>query len=586
MADDITQVIADTRVDAQALQEYVNTTSPSGMVKRRLAPPIHPIQYWENYFKTLASTGTTTQLQNVEIDVNREVADKYTPKNMLFVGDSLTEPHTDAAYTTPRDTYARVMSDVIASTSGGYKELSYISLSTQNSKDLKGQVSISRGGLTDMWGASDHKWNQTPFNYSPDGHGFWTDSSSTTDYIYINTVGNIAATKLRLFYLKQPNGGQVQFGYSTTVSSSRLLVDTSATEYGIGIAEIDNPNLSERIIISSNEAGKKLAFYGLQFIDEKSTAGIISNNWSRSGAMLQEHNQLKAMPSYYANINPDTVFLNIGTNDALIDTSRISAAQFRAEMVLWMDRLRAVCPNARVYIVEPNRSSIYGTDAAGDGEGLLLKDYTQVRKDIASTYDNTVYVDVPKIAGDYNYFVTSDFMADALHPNAFGKYHIARKIMQFMSLDSAPLTQYKTNVKAPQSAFTLTPRSGSQLIAETYVPIAKYGLSVAGTNAYFDIKVSASLSGKMWVGNLKFYAIKTVEAGNKILDIRGAVSSTDFKFDAISSTSGIELTAVKAIDGTIEIQVKMVGSGTPATANEWTLTGTAEAAVPNFLVEL
>lgn len=585
MADDTVQVIQDARVDARTLSTYINTTNQSAMVTRRLAPPIHPIQYWENYFQTLADTGTTTQLQNVEIDVNRETADKYTPKNILFVGDSLTEPHTDAAYTTPRDTYAQIISDVVASTSGGYKELSYISLSTQNSKDLKSQVSITRIGFTDMWGASDHKWNQTPFNYSPDGHGFWSDSTSTTDYIYVNTVGNIAATKLRLFYLKQPNGGKVQFGYSTTAAANRLLVDTSSTEYGIGVVEIDSSTLSERIIISSNEAGKKLAFYGLQFVDDNTTSGVIANNFSRSGSMLQEHNQLQAMPTYYANINPDTVFLNIGTNDALIDTSRISAAQFEAEMVIWMDRLRATCPDARVYIVEPNRSSIYGTDAAGDGEGLLLEAYTQVRKDIASAYDNTVYVDVPKIAGDYNYFVTSDFMADALHPNAYGKYHIARKIMQFMSLSSAPLTPYKTLTKVTSSTFNLTPKSNSQTIAATYVPIAKYGLSVQGTNAYFDIKVTATFSGRMWAGTLKFYAIKTVQAGNEILDIRGVVSSVDFRYDATSSTSNIELTSVKAADGTIEVQVKLTGSATP-TANEWSLRGTVMSSSKDYLVEL
>ena len=104
-------------------------------------------------------------------------------------------------------------------------------------------------------------------------------------------------------------------------------------------------------------------------------------------------------------------------------------------------------------------------------------------------------------------------------------------------------------------------------------------------NAYFDVTVASSSTGRQWTTGLKFYAMKTGQTGNTVFDVRGPVSATVFRYDAISSTTALELRAVKSADNYIEIQAKIT-SPDNTQANEWTLTGNAEAAVPNFLVEM
>lgn len=528
---------------------------------------------------------SNTPLASTEAERNQETKVKYTPKRMLFIGDSLTENITNSAYTTPRESYARVMSDILASKSGGFKELSYISLSTENIKDLKGQVSLSRQGFTDMWGASDHKWNELPFKYSPDGRGFFTEDSVTTDRIFINTVGNIAATRLRLYYLKQPDGGAVRVGYSTTPAIERIALDTASPTYELGVLEFEAVGISERIIISSSSTGKKMAFYGLEFIDDNKQLGIVSNYWARSGAMLQEFNDLVSISEYYSLINPDTVFLNIGTNDALQDFSRLPTAQFRSQLILWMDRFKAACPDAKVYIVEPNRPAIYGTDKAGDGEGLLLKAYSQVRAEVATIYDNTIYIDVPKLTGDYKFFMASDFMADALHPNAFGKYHIAEKVIDYMSIGVAPDVKYddinpkEGNVKQIASASRVIS------IGSDFVTLATYGLRGRAINAYFNVNVVATFTGKTWVTNAKAYAIKTVQSEAGVYDVRGLITSEVYRYDITNTTSKLELQIIKTDDDFIAVQAKMTGP--PATeAREWVLSGEVMSPSSNPLIEI
>lgn len=518
---------------------------------------------------------------------NKEALPKHTPRNMLFVGDSLTEDHTDSSYTTPRDTYARSVAEILAGNADGFKEVGYVALSTQNVKDLKGQISISRIGFTDMWGDSDHKWEQMPYKYSPDGHGFYTNSSNTTDYIYVNTVGLIKTEIVKVYYLKQPNGGTFRIGYGSTPAANRLVINTESTVAGVGIAEFAVKNISERIVISSDLAGKPLALYGLELLNPSNPKGITANYWARSGSMLQGHNYLSSMPEYYSSIKPDTIFLNIGTNDALQDFSRLPPEQFRNQLIIYMDRVRSVLPNTMVYIIEPNRAAIYGTDDAGNGEGLLLEAYSKERKEVANLYENCYYVDVPTFAGDYRFFHNSLYMADALHPNAFGKYYIARKIVEFLGLDVAPYIKYDllSEVAKPNPKSNLTPIFKKQEVTTTPVLLSTYGLEGSGINAFFDIEVVVATGGKMIVNNIMFYALKTVQAGNEIFEIRGVVTNNKYRLDAQSSTSGIELTATKNANNLIEIKAALSGTWI-GNATEWSLSGSVIAASSNYLVEL
>lgn len=494
-----------------------------------------------------------------EIERNTNYLLPKTFKRILFVGDSLIDRVHD-----PKVSYANMIAGMLADKAGGYKELGYVALSTDNPKELADVVTISRTNMTDMWGASDHKYNQLPFSYSPDGRGFYTDITvAGGQQIFFRGKGVISATKIRLYYLKQPNGGSFHVGYSNVGAGSRTVVNTQAPTPSLGILDMVVANPTDTIVLTVTTNDNKLAVYGMEFINEKKTTGISYNILARAGVMLQSYNYLQANPAYYAGFAPEAVFLNIGTNDALQDFSRLSREGFKYQMTIWMDQLRQTLPNVRVYIIEPNRSSIYGTDAAGDGEGLLLEQYTAVRKEIVATYENCEYIDIPALMGDYEYFNESGFMYDALHPNALGKYNIARTIIKYLGLEvngysKIPFGDVTTAAAARVSGMIeLLPLVKTVNVNSTAPELlATFGLQMdssnASVNAYFDLLFVLSKTGKQFAYNVRFYAFRTGIPVNPT-GVRGVTVTLANRGDNTSSVSKVDFTVALNADNNIII---------------------------------
>ncbi|NRD71120.1 SGNH/GDSL hydrolase family protein [Psychrobacter okhotskensis] len=388
--------------------------------------------------------------------------------SILFVGDSLTENHEGSTYTS---TLIKRLSPQY----GGMKQFDYLPLTTSHTKMMgyNNQISVSRtrpDTMIHMWGTSDHRWDQSPYKYSPDGKGFFADASDRQQ-IYVKTKELLKITKVRLFYLKQPNGCTFSFGYSAQVAGHRVLVNTESSTEELAIIEIDAANISEKLVIALDGKGKKFAAYGIQFVDDSEEKGLTYNVFARGGSTLQEHNQLTSIEMYYRCIMPTIAILNLGTNDALRESSQLPAIEFKEQLQIWIDRIRNVCPDIKIFIVEPNKSSIYAIAEKDDKRGLLFPQYAEVRKQIVDENIYIEYIDLPTLIGDYDYFLSKGWMHDVLHPNKQGKLQIANAIYPYLGTDCDNIG-YNTIIQEP-----VTPISFLDVKSEIdgkWTPSARY----------------------------------------------------------------------------------------------------------------
>ncbi|PLT21273.1 SGNH/GDSL hydrolase family protein [Psychrobacter sp. MES7-P7E] len=579
MSDSIIEEVVGGSMDLKSMQTYVNTTNPDEMVERRLAPPVRPLQFWDTYFAGLANSGVRATIQSGVVQADKLIVKNKQKERLLFIGDSLTELQTGA-------TYAKPLVKRLAPMYGGMGEFGYIPLTTSHAKlqGSGGQVSVSRTSpstVINMWGPSDRKWDLSPYKYSPDGQGMMVDAANA-EAIYITAQGLLKCTKARIFYLKQPNGCKFTIGFQDQPAGNRLLVDTQNTTEQLSFVDINADFLSPILQFQLDGSGKKFAAYGVQFIDDSRVDGITYDLMARSGVSLYEHNQLVNIETYYQQLKPTIAVINIGTNDAINTINRQTRAQFKSNFQTWVNKLRTARPDCRIYIVEPNKPEFYGL--ASDPRGVLLEQFTAVRKEIVAENTNIYFIDVPRLVGDYAKFLDNDWLTDAIHPNAIGKGMIASAVFNYM-LSIEDTVSYDTIMPTVRTLNNLTPIASKVAITSVWSTIAKYGISKNNVNAYFDITVTSSSTGRQWTTGLKFYAMKTGQTGNTIFDVRGPVSATVFRYDAISTTTALELRAVKGADNYIEVQAKLT-SPDNTQANEWTLTGTSEAAVPNFLFEM
>lgn len=502
--------------------------------------------------------------------------------SILFVGDSLTENHNNSTYT------ASLISRLLPQYDG-FKQFDYLPLTTSHTK-LMGeydQIVVKRTNpatVIHMWGDSDHRWEQSPYKYSPDGKGFYVEESNR-EQIFITTKGLLKVTKIKIFYLKQPNGCRFSFGYSAQPANQRISIDTDSSIEELAVVDIDATHLSNNLIVSLDGNGNKFAAYGIQFIDDSEEKGLIYNVFARGGSTLEEHNQLVNIEAYYQSIQPTIAVINLGTNDALQRPSQLTALQFKEQFQLWVNRIRNVCPNIKIFVIEPNRSSIYGISKGDDTRGLLFPLYTKVRKEIVNENSNMKYIDLPSLTGDYDYYGLNGWMLDELHPNSEGKLQITNAIYPYLEKFQGNVTYNMiSDSRFYEPVVSLNSIYGVSKIGNKWTPLKKYGLKGQNIKSFFDIEVVASKSGRQWVSNLRFYGVKNKRPDFQINHIRGLKQSQIYRYDKVDFTSRLRLRAVKTKDNRIEIQAKIIGFSKPE-ATEWVLSGKVKAAALNFLQE-
>lgn len=122
-------------------------------------------------------------------------------------------------------------------------------------------------------------------------------------------------------------------------------------------------------------------------------------------------------------LSPDLVLLNIGTNDWLVRGK--SPSQYYEELRKLIQIIHEASPMARIIICEPNAVDM-NNRASEQIDNLYL--YRQARINLSQEIDSCAYFDIPAQCGGYDFFEKSGYMQDRIHPNAYGKKHIAHKV--------------------------------------------------------------------------------------------------------------------------------------------------------------
>lgn len=465
-----------------------------------------------------------------------------TYKNFVFVGDSLTE----LRYGT---SYLQYMVDELALKNRGYKQIGYVPISQYMTK-LKSDIVVLFSGMTQMWGISDGKWGDAPYTYSPDGKGAFTNSALATDYIAFNFTNGLKHSKAKIYYLEQPEGGAFQVGYQNSPSNCYISVNSNGATYALKSIEIDaRPEETYNLRIKNFSPGSKIAVFGVEFLSTENN-GFTYADFSRNGATLLGFCMLKETSQYFSSIAPDTVLINIGTNDA---NAMTPSAVFKSSLDEYIGKIKLGAPNAKIVILEPNQPSYYANNP-------LFAEYTAARKALAAEkgYD---YINVPELVGDYDWMAAAGYAEDNTHPNGGGKKKIARAILSALNIvatnthdtfpkeNRAPTIQHKLKSMNVGGATSGQPKliRSIGLNGNTVVSIIKIEAIIALTATIFHLRIS-------------FNAYKqSSDTRGRLSEVRDVVVETLYKSIGASGLSVEASVSVNASTGMAEVYITPIG---------------------------
>ena len=404
---------------------------------------------------------------------------------VLFIGDSLTAINDGNSYT---NQVARRLSDL----KGGIKELGYLAYEStvQSAKQNAFNISLTYHGMNNLINGT-YPYNSDTRKYSPDGKGFTIDGATGSNFIRL-TMGYpelIKYDKVKLYYLKEPGGGT--FTFRARGDSVGITVDTNGT-LGLSIVDytpnINMPSSSQWDLWIENMIGN-VTVYGVDFTDSSRENGYRYDIFAISGGALWELVDLdySALNSYMNYAKPDTVVINIGTNDS---SQRYTAEQFITNLKTYTDRLKNSVSgiyDLEIVIVTPN--SMQWTNFPVNSHA----EYENRRRKFARD-NNMMYIDTPSEIGNFNHAWQNGWMKDGTHPNAKGLDiiggMIADKLITAMkkpiskfvpSLPSSKVHQVKFNVTG--GAITNLVKTG-KITGVTYNAVGSYTLvhTIGNTN--------------------------------------------------------------------------------------------------------
>ncbi len=476
-------------------------------------------------------------------------------RKLLFIGDSLTERRTASSY-------VWYLVNDLAQRHGGYAQIGYLPFSSYRTKYDVGNITIENVGMTEMYGASDHKWDQFPYNFSPDGKGWYVEGATGNEEITI-TLGNaLRFNKLRVFALQTANGGLFNVTMPNTTAKDTLNYSAINTTTQVKVHEI-TPDASEgfsKITISGLQAGKDYYFYGIEILDNTNVSGFTYNVFARNSIFARDFANLAHIGKYVEQLLPDTVLINLGTNDVI---NNRSLEDYKADMTTLYNRIQAASPGAQIVFVEPNQ-----TDRFANSD--RHHEFAIARKLLAKELGG-YYIDVPAIAGDYNDFNSRGYMdSDGVHPNALGKKVIAEAVLKGLNVPVTSTTLYypqqtefshlhDINGLGKYATLTLN-------IKRTMLSIGLYGDDV---DSFVNLTMTLQKYGSCVVKDISFYVQKAGTAAGGTATAVGELVVID-KYKTPAETSNnfdvfVEIVGNKAV---LSITTR---NWSPTT---WTVSGT------------
>lgn len=415
-------------------------------------------------------------------------------RKALFIGDSLTEKRNSSSYTW-------YMANHLAHRHGGYAQIGYLPFSSYRTKYDVGNITVANVGMTEMYGASDHKWDQFPYNYSPDGKGWYVEGATGSEEITITLGSNLRFNKLRVFALQTVNGGTFNVSMPKTPDKDKVNYSAVSADNKLGVFDV-NPDASEgfsKITISGLQAGKNYYFYGIEIIDNTNLGGFAYNIFARNGIFARDFANLEHIGKYVENLAPDIAFINLGTNDVI---NGRSISQYKSDMSALISRISAASVGVQIVIIEPTQTSAF---ASSDRH----HEFAVARKELASDVGG-YYVDVPSIAGGYNDFHVRGYMeSDGVHPNALGKKVIADAVIDALNIPVSSTALYYP-VQTEFSNLHDISNIGrlETLPVNTKQPLFSIGLYGGEVDSIINLTITTQLFGSCVVKEVSFYARK------------------------------------------------------------------------------
>ncbi|MDO6489760.1 MAG: SGNH/GDSL hydrolase family protein [Cellulophaga sp.] len=323
--------------------------------------------------------------------------------NNIFLGiDSLTEGAGGSSY---RDFFF-LNSDL--------PRVGYLPINYADIKALGISSFVSKGM---KWFSSDFTYGTFPKRLSVDGKGLFTNNGNNDKCIlYISKLNY--NRKIRLYYLKQPDGGTFKISVTRNKKDSKgYFINTESKSLGIGYVEIFSQNSSSLNVY--NIYGK-VALFGVYFKNESCQKDIV-NSLAKGGVKMNDIANLDRdfRREWFRILKPTLYILNAGMNDRKTVKPRV----FERNLKDYIADIGYGAPNCKIILVEPNESKDY--------LNTFMPKYREIRCHISMINSQVFYYSIPENIGDYSFFKNKNLMLDDQHPNKKGNIIVGKALFTF-----------------------------------------------------------------------------------------------------------------------------------------------------------
>lgn len=296
-------------------------------------------------------------------------------------------------------------------------ELGFIHIDYATSKDLNIGYRKS-SGLKNM--ASEKDYSIDPIKYSISGKGIYGFNLLDESFTY--NIKKIPFTKVRIYYLQRPDGGSFKYKL-VNEHSENSFTQSMQGELGIKYVELNRASKADSILNVFKIKGNA-AFYAAWYFNNKEPAASVLNI-AKGGMTLSKIMTLdRSFRTYwYSQFKPELILFNAGTNDRLT----VNGNTFKNLLNKYMSDVLEASPKTNFVIVEPNQTADYKTSFA--------LDYTIKRNELAKEKKLEV-LDLPKLIGNYEFFVENNLMLDGVHPNEEGFKLISKVTLEYLKINN------------------------------------------------------------------------------------------------------------------------------------------------------
>ncbi len=267
--------------------------------------------------------------------------------------------------------------------------------------------------------ASEKDYSIDPVKYSVSGKGIYGFNLLNESFTY--NTRNEYFIKVRIYYLQRPNGGSFKYRFLNTKKENSIFQSMKG-KLGIRYIELNRRSKSDSIINIFDINGNA-AFYGAWYSNSNTKRNATSIvNIAKGGMTLKKIMTLdRSFRKYwFSEFKPNIVLFNAGTNDRL----KLKGDDFKKLMGYYIDDVLEVSPKTNFVIVEPNQTIDYKTSFAVE--------YTSKRKELAKEKKVNL-LDLPKLIGNYDFFVKNKLMWDGVHPNEEGFKLISKVTLEYLN---------------------------------------------------------------------------------------------------------------------------------------------------------